>query len=209
MSFKLAPVRVLSIGAIAMTLLVVPTAAAQASLLQLGGCSQQQVQTPFAPWLDFSPYAIAPGGTFETGAPNWRLSGGAQVIVGNEPWHVDGAGDSHSLALPQGSSATSAPACAAVTTPTLRFFAKSTGGLLLSALRVDVVFKTTLGLVDTLPVGVLPALGTWTPSLPYVLVVNNLALLSSGYGTVQFRFTPVGSASWQIDDVYVDPWGKG
>jgi hypothetical protein len=23
---------------------------------------------------------------------------------------------------------------------------------------------------------------------------------------VQFRFTPVGGGTWQIDDVYVDPW---
>jgi hypothetical protein len=23
---------------------------------------------------------------------------------------------------------------------------------------------------------------------------------------VRFKFTPVGRADWQIDDVYVDPW---
>jgi hypothetical protein len=37
------------------------------------------------------------------------------------------------------------------------------------------------------------------------LVVNLLPLLPGEQTPVRFRFTPQGSANWQIDDVYVDP----
>jgi hypothetical protein len=36
-----------------------------------------------------------------------------------------------------------------------------------------------------------------------------LSLLPGQMTPVQFRFTPIGSASWSIDDVYVDPKARG
>ena len=46
--------------------------------------------------------------------------------------------------------------CVGIEHPTIRFFAKrNSGGLLgLSTMRVDVLFESTLGLVSSLPIGV-------------------------------------------------------
>jgi hypothetical protein len=41
------------------------------------------------------------------------------------------------------------------------------------------------------------------------MVANVLSLLGGNTDAVAFRFTPHGDATWQIDDVYVDPWSKG
>src|SRR5918997_1503202 len=51
--------------------------------------------------------------------------------------------------------------------------------------------------------------GDWTPS-PVLPVIANLLSLATGKPTdVQFRFTARGEGSaWQVDGVYVDPWGK-
>ncbi len=58
-----------------------------------------------------------------------------------------------------------------------------------------------------LPIGAALA-GThrsWQPTLPTVVVANLLPLLPGEQTPVAFRFTPVGSATWTIDDIYVDP----
>jgi hypothetical protein len=202
-------VRTLSIGAIAAIVLATAASTARASLLGSSACTGAQVAYPFTHWLDFSPYVLVPGGTFEAGTPAWTFTGSARVVAANEPWHVHSAADSLSLALWPGSSATSPTMCVAASSPTVRFFVGSSSLSLLSALRVDVIFKTTAGLINTLPIGVVPALGVWTPSLPYAFVVNILTLLNGDYSSVRLRFTPLGTASWVLDDVYVDPWSKG
>jgi hypothetical protein len=80
----------------------------------------------------------------------------------------------------------------------------------LSTLVVEARIRTTvLGLTTqtTLPLGVvLGTTQTWQPSLPVVFALS-LNQLLGGTTTVDFRFTPVGvGGSWQIDDVYVDPF---
>jgi hypothetical protein len=37
-------------------------------------------------------------------------------------------------------------------------------------------------------------------------VANLLPLLPGAKTPVRFKFTPLGRAEFQIDDVYVDPW---
>ena len=59
-----------------------------------------------------------------------------------------------------------------------------------------------------LPIGGVSASGDWSPTPSYLIVANILSLLGGDYQTVAFRFTPHGDATWQIDDVYVDPWSK-
>jgi hypothetical protein len=48
--------------------------------------------------------------------------------------------------------------------------------------------------------------GKWQPTLPFPVLASLLPLLPGEMTPVQFRFTPVGGGTWQIDDVYVDPW---
>jgi len=159
----------------------------------------------FAPWLDPSSYVIDQGGGFEDGANGWSLSG-SSVVSGNESYSVHGAGDSHSLSIPAGGSATSATACVGIENPSIRFFVRSSGGSPFSSLHVDVLFETAAGNVNSLPIGNVGAGGSWDPSPVMPVLANLLPLLPGNHTPVQFQFTPVGSADWQIDDLYVDPW---
>jgi hypothetical protein len=145
---------------------------------------------------------LLPGGSFESAPAGWQL-GRAGVVAGNEPWKVRAPGDSRSLSIPPETTVTSSTMCVGLDKPTLRFFARSTGPRL-STLAVSVQFETSLGLVLTLPIGVVTS-GEWAPTLPMTVLANLLPLLPNQQTPVRFRFTPVGAATWQIDDVYVDP----
>jgi hypothetical protein len=201
---------------LALTLLVI-TPAARAGLLDLSGlaCGNEQFTHPFAPWGDQSSYALVPGGAFEPGDAAWNTTGVAGVLAGNEPWHVHGSGDGSSLSLAPGASATSQPTCVTLSSPTLRFFARGSGGSPGSSLSVEVLFRSTAGLLDSLPIGSVSASGDWSPTPTYLILANALSvadilpLLGGNYHAVAFRFTPRGDATWQIDDVYVDPYQKG
>lgn len=118
---------------------------------------------------------------------------------------MHGAGDATSLALPSGSSATSGAMCVGVDYPTVRFFAKRTGGSAFGSLRVDVLFEDAAGTVRSLPIGTTMGNGSWAPTAPMLITANLLALLSDGQTAVAFRFVPQ-SSSWSVDDVYVDPF---
>lgn len=197
--------------------LVMITPAARAGLLNLSAlaCGDEQFAQPFASWGDHGSYALVSGGAFEAGDAAWATTGDAGVVAGNEPWHVHGSGDGYSLSLAPGSSATSQPACVTLVSPTLRFFAHGSGGSTGSSLSVEVLFQSPLGLLDSLPIGSVSASGDWNPTPSYLILANALSvadilpLLGGNYHSVAFRFTPQGNATWQIDDVYVDPWSKG
>jgi hypothetical protein len=158
-----------------------------------------------------SPYTLASDGGFEAGAAGWKLSGGARVAAGNEPWLVGDSSDSKSLLLPAGTSATSPPMCMGLVLPIVRFF--STGGAALSYLQVDALYTDASGRqrsIMLLPAGI-PS-KSWIPNLPLLQLGGALNALSlDGLTTeISLRFTPRallgGSGAWQIDDVYVDPW---
>ena len=199
--------RLVAVLAALVTLMAV-TASPAAAEGELLGCGYD-ASHPFLPFLDPLPYTLLPGGDFESGAAGWRLSGGARIAEGNEPWAVSGPG-SRSLLLPHGSSATSGPMCMGLVLPVVRFF--STGGSFLSYLQVDALYTDTSGRqrsVTLLPVG-LPS-KSWVPNLPMLQLGGTLnALTLNGLTTeVSLRFTPrglLGSGTWRIDDVYVDPW---
>lgn len=178
---------------------------AQAGILvkEAQGCTSPASRQVFLPWLDIARYVPAPGGAAES-ATGWKLAGGAAVVAGNEPWKVSGGG-SHALALPGGSQATTTAMCVGIGHPTMRFFARRTGGSVLSVLKVEVLFEGPLGLPLSLPIGAVVSGGAWQPTLPFPVVASLLPLLPGSMTPVAFRFTPVGG-SWQVDDVYVDPW---
>src|SRR5919197_113878 len=160
-------------------------------------CPTQTTVQPFRPWLDYDKYVQVPNGALER-STGWTLTGGANVVNGNEPWKVNSASDTRSLLLPSGSSATSPALCVTLFHPTLRFFAANSGSTT-TTLKVEAL-TDVLGAKLTTPIGVLVG-SSWQPTLPLAFVDNLLAPVS---GTVQFRFTPVGSSSgWHVDDVYV------
>ena len=188
--------------------LAVPATSSAATLPLLGGCPATTYEQPFLRWLDIGNYVLMPNGALEAGTTGWRLTGGAALESGNETFYVHGAGDSHSLSLPSGSSATTATLCTSATSPTLRFVARNSGSLL-STLKVEVLYTDLFGQPRALPVGLLLNGSSWQPTLPVVFLANLLSppLLTSGTTDVAFRFTPQGILSgWKIDDVYVDPF---
>lgn len=181
-----------------------PSASAGILVQSATDCTSPTAEQPFSRWYDNASYILAPQGSFEDGASDWSLSGAA-VDAGNESFNVGGAG-SHSLRIKQGGYAITPTICVGLDRPTLRFFARSSGGLLgLSTMAVSVRFETSLGLVAELPIGVVLPSGSWQPSLPMPILANLLPLLPGQMTPVQFRFAPVGGATWWIDDVYVDP----
>jgi hypothetical protein len=169
------------------------------------GCANVSLERPFIRWLDPNNYFLAPNGGFESGASRWSLDG-ASVVDGNEPYYVHGTGESKSLSIPSGASATSDTACVGLNEPTIRLFVKSSSASPLSRLKVEVLYEDAFGNVRSATIGSVPALGatTWTPHLPMLIGVNLLALIGD-QTPVEFRFTAQGSAGWKIDDVYVDP----
>jgi hypothetical protein len=198
-----------AIGALiaAGAVILASAAPAQAGVLVSSArdCDEPAASQVFLRWLDPLRYVPAPGGDAESAA-GWTLAGGARVVSGNEPWKVGDRADDSSLLLPRGSQATTGVMCVGIGHPTMRFFARRSGGWLLDTLKVEVLFEGLGGSLNRLPIGVVLAGGSWQPTLPYPVLASLLPLLPGEQTPVAFRFTPVGSGSWQIDDVYVDPW---
>jgi hypothetical protein len=191
----------------ALALAITVPAGAHAAGDPPAGCPEQQAAQTFLPWTDPAWYVPAPDGGLEDGADGWTLLGGATVEDGNEPYHVGGADDRRSLALPPGSAAATAPMCIAVEHPTIRFFARNTGAPD-STLQVSVVFRDTDGHRQSLAIGTVTGDAAWAPTPVLPVLVNLLSLL--GDQQAAFRFAPADDrGNWSIDDVYVDPYSKG
>src|SRR6266511_3489956 len=86
-------------GALTALLLAVVPASASADGLSvaLNGCPAQTIEHPFARWLDNANYVLAPGGTFEGSLAGWKLTGGAKVVAGSEPFAAHGPGEKLAL----------------------------------------------------------------------------------------------------------------
>jgi hypothetical protein len=202
--------RALALGAGALSALVAAGASATPADAELGIACPNPTSRVFAPWNDSAYYAYAPDGGVEAGATGWTLAGGASVASGNESFAVHGKSDRYSLALPAGSSATTAPMCIGLLSGQMRFFTRNTGSSS-SRLKVQVVYLggvggllgtagKVLGIAD---IGYLSSGGVWQPSPAVRMLGGLLPLLTQG---VQFRFSPADSSgSWRLDDVYVDP----
>lgn len=193
--------KLIAITAAALAIAIVSAGAAQA-------CNYTGAEQVFKPWGDQHSYVLAPDGGFEAGGLGWYLGGGAKVVSGNESFDLNGEGDSHSLALPAGSTAVSPPICMSLDTPSFRLVARNSGDPS-SGLRVEATYAL-LGLVRTKTVSTVYGGSSWAPSQQMSTVLS----LSTIVGTlipsaIQIRITPVGSAGqWQVDDLYVDPFAR-
>jgi hypothetical protein len=158
---------------------------------------------PFIQFGDQNSYFAFPDNGFESGTTGWKLSG-ASVVSGNEPWYVNGSGNS-SLTIGPGGSASTPKVCAALNAPHWRLFAHSNGAN--GSLTAQVIFYGLLGNVT----GILnftsfnaSGYTTWEPTS---FIPSTLALPLLTY-SAQLRLTSTAtSGTWQVDDVYVDPWG--
>jgi hypothetical protein len=190
----------LALAALALAL-TLPTSAAAAT-----PCPVQPTAQRFLRWGDAGWYAPLPDSGFESGSA-WTLAGGAAVVDGNEPFFIGSRADARSLSLPAGASAVSAPLCLQLGSPTLRLLVRNQGA---TAARLDVsaIVTDALGVRRTVTLAPLVGSADWTPSPPIAVAVNAVSPLVSQQ--VSFRFGPADAGGrWTIDDVYVDPYGKG
>jgi hypothetical protein len=173
-------------------------------------CPSESLSQPFAHWGDTSNYSLVPGGSFEAGTSAWTLTRGATVVSGNESYNVGGAGQSRSLSLPSGSSATSPYTCTSLSHPTARLLVRNTGKAS-SQLKVQALYPGLLGGTQTATIAVLKGSSSWAPTPAMTLLLDNLlATLSLDSTKIAFRFTPAdATGSWQVDDAYLDPYGRG
>lgn len=168
-------------------------------------CPSQPVARVFLPWGDPAWYTEVPDGGMEARAGAWSLAGSAAFVEGNEPFYVRAPDDAWSTKLPAGGSATSAPTCIGLGHPWLRLFTRSRGAPR-RPLHVFVEFTDLTGTPRSQRIAMLTPTSAWYPTPPIAIVANALSPLIAQ--NVRFRFQSVGG-DWRIDDVYVDPYGKG
>ena len=190
-----------------LALVVLPAASAKATLINTDSCDNAPLTQPFAPWGDSNSYKAVPGGDFEGSLAGWKLTGGAHVVAGSEPFGATGSVGRSSLDLPAGASAQSPYTCVDFAYPTFRFFARNNG--LLSTVLVSIVYNEPLLGPTTVPISAVALSPNWAPTLLPMLtaaqvqsVVNTL--LARGVPQVALRFTALTGNS-QVDDVFVDP----
>ena len=189
----------------AVGMLASPAMAAAAS------CPNQPTTQPFANQGDNSRYFLAPGGSFEGTASQvgWTLNNSA-LTAGNEVFDVNSPTDSQSLTISSGGSSTSPYFCVDSSMRHFRLFARqNTAG---SDLNVQVLVKSSTGAY----LGSYAANGVADGSMPSWAPTGMLAMANGSTMpaniTVQaaLRFSvPAGAASWQIDDLYIDPYRMG
>jgi hypothetical protein len=197
-------IRLTTLAAIAAGALgALPATAGAVLVKQAPSCAPQPAAKAFGLWGDARDYVLAPGGSFEDGAPGWQLNG-ASIVSGNESYFVGGRSHNKALRLDGGETATTPEICVGLEHPTIRLFTRN-NRLLLSALTVEVIVHTSLGLKVPVPIGVVLPHNPWKPTPSFLVVANLLPLLPNNYTPVAFRFRAIGGGSWWIDDLYVDP----
>jgi hypothetical protein len=199
--------RILFATAVAAMALLAPAGTAHASLLakSAGPCPSYAMSPVFARWLDPMQYTLAPGGSFESPV-GLSFTGGAKIVAGNESSYLHSTADRNSALIPGGGTVTTGPICVGIDKPTVRFFAKRPSFALLPLMTVEGVYTTNTGATASVPLVSVPLAGnSWSLQLP---AVSASALLELGDTTMmRFRFRAI-SGTWQIDDVYVDPWRR-
>jgi hypothetical protein len=197
-------IRTLSATALVATML----GAGAGSVLAFGTavpCTSRSEAAVFANWSDTFNYFLTPNGGFESGTTDWALTGGATVVSGNESYRVGGATDAKSLRIPSGATAESRTICVSRGEDTIRLFVNN-ARVAGSILHVEAIVRSSSGQIaqtafdvngDAAPAG-------WAPTMR--LGIPNL-LGGSGSEELTLRFTTRGTAAtWNIDDVYVDPY---
>lgn len=192
-------------------------AAAAAALALPGGASagllstesaaycDPDVRQDFSRWGDSAYYRLAPGGAFE-GTPAWKLSGGAKLVSGNEPFKLRSG--SRSLYLPAGATATSPTTCFSFGDWHARFVVRNTGASS-AQLEVDILVHNLTGVLSVLDGGTIRAGSTWAPSPRISALISNVGGLLGTTNAISIRVKAHGTgAAFGIDDLFVDPLKK-
>lgn len=162
----------------------------------------------FAQLGDSSSYVLANDGSFDpisgkSLSSPWTLAGGASIVSDQEPMNLGAGTTTSALALPAGSSATSACTTAPLITSVVRFFVRSTGSPT-GHLHIEVLVNG--GKNGVLDGGTITAGPGWAPTDPIVISWPHPL---KGAVQLQVRLTPVEpDASFVVDDVFIDPFNS-
>lgn len=164
-------------------------------------CTSRTNVKAFSKWSDANDYFLAPNGGFESTTVDWLLSGGATVVAGNQPY----AAGAKSLKVPFNGSAESHTMCVTRGENTIRLFVKDphVNGAIL---HVEANVRSSTGAIaqTSFDVNSNVTTSTWSPTM--ILTIPNL-LGGTGTQDLTVKFTTRGSsATWYLDDVYVDPF---
>ncbi len=183
------------------------------------GCTPLPTTKAFSKFGDTADYYPAPGGSFESGQPAWKLTSGAKIVSGNENLGVTSG--SKALQLGVGATATSPEFCVDETQPSFRFASKVSsldGGYVALVLWRDSAGKVTQSQFTASGLGTYYNKATdWNPSAISPLATK-IPLLSSGGKTATVQIMFIGTmkaygifvgAKATIDSVMVDPYRRG
>jgi len=187
-------------GALAVAALGAPAGALASGTAS--GCTIPATQQEFAQFGDPSYYYLADGGAFE-GKTTWRLSGGAGLVSGSEPFGLVSSSHVSSLRVPAGASAQSGRFCVSNQIPHLRFVARAQGAGDLSV-RVD-TYATGGALIGSRTQTVPAAAHTaWAPTAYIDLDTSRMAPGEKALAQV----TVTSAGTWQVDSVFIDPYAR-
>lgn len=193
------------LGAILGALVLTNPAAALAAD-EAVSCEQPPTTQAFAKYGDRADYSVAPGGTFEDGAPGWTLIGWAHIVNGNESGGITGG--SKALRIGPGGVAISPEFCVDPANPYFRYMLRPivSVGSLSTLLNIRSALTGNLGWLQysTLNLRYLPLL--WAPSSRNLLgnVIPSVALGGKAVA-VRLIFT-AKDGIYDVDSVMVDPY---
>jgi hypothetical protein len=174
-------------------------------------CPTQATTTPFTHWGDTTSYFPLAGANFESplAASGWTAVG-AERTLGNEPFYVGSSTDSHSLTIDGGGVAVSPPFCIDASMPYFRFFAHalSANGNLQVRLLVQPAarpFSMPLSQPIDLTAG---SMANWGAT-GQLNLAGSMTVAPGQSAVGRLVFDVAGRGSWQIDDIYVDPYRMG
>lgn len=189
------------------------------SIANAEGCAPMATTQAFAKYSDSAQYFLAPGGTFESGAPGWTLLGGAKIVSGNESLGVTAG--SKALQLPVAGTALSPAFCVDDSLPSFRFAAKLSsldGGYAAIVVYRDDAGKITQAQFTSSASGsYFNGASAWNPSAVSPLATK-IPLLAGGGKTASVQLLFLGTtksygawvgATATIDSVMVDPYRRG
>jgi hypothetical protein len=173
-------------------------------------CGRRVIEHPFTQWDDLADYFLVEQGDMSANADQWDVGTGEIAAEDNQyTLHADVPA---SLSLSEGDTATAPMVCVGIDTPTMRFFVKNNGAET-GTLKVSVIYEDDAYNTHTMDLATLTSADAgaeWTPSPVVDLTAPLVALLEDDETPVWFSFSAEGEgSSWQVDDVYVDPYGKG
>lgn len=192
------------LGAAALGSLAAPAGA-------LAACPAVPTTRAFVGFGDLAHYSLIPDGGLESGGDGWTLDDAA-VQPGNESFYLRSLADRHAVQVDPGGQAISPAFCVGVEHPTFRFVMRQAGGEDEPDLGVYIRFVREDGTMKDQKIQTVSGSANhgWRPS-PVFDLYGKLGFSQSSATTtarVLLAVEDEAGGSWQVDDVFVDPYKK-